>query len=374
MKILQVGKYFPPAPGGIERTSFLMSEHFTARGHRTDVLCFNSSPRSVVENQNGYTIFRAGIAGVLASQPLSLKYFLLFKKIRNNYDIIHFHSPNPLASLALFLFRPKAPVILFWHTDIYKQKLILFFYKPLLKWLVKYSRIIMGHTEAHLDHSDFSALFTGKSVVNHFTFYPEKRSAGRDEERIMTIKEGCHNKKIVFALGRLVYYKGFSYLVEAAQYLPEEYCVVIGGSGPLSDDLRQQVENLGLNNKVILPGRIDDEELQSWYESARVFVISSIVKTEMLGLVQLDAMYYGVPVVSTDIPGSGVPLVNRHGITGLVVPPEDPRALAEAVMAIDADERKYSAMSTAAVEHILSSFSAQSTVDSYLATAFPLLK
>ena len=136
---------------------------------------------------------------------------------------------------------------------------------------------------------------------------------------------------MVLSVGRLVPYKGYRYLVEAAALLPDDWKVVIGGSGPLQEELQGQITSLGLEGKVIMPGYLADNQLPAWFAACDVFVLGSIMKTEAFGIVQIEAMSCGKPVVTTRIPGSGTSWVNAEGESGLTVAPEDAPALAAAL-------------------------------------------
>ena len=114
--------------------------------------------------------------------------------------------------------------------------------------------------------------------------------------------------------------------------------MIIGGTGPLKDALQKKIDDLGLKEKVNLLGFVDDKDVPSWFSAADVFVLSSVMKTEAFGIVQIEAMSVGTPVVATRIPGSGVSWVNKEGVSGLNVEPRDPEALAKAILAITKDE------------------------------------
>jgi glycosyltransferase involved in cell wall biosynthesis len=136
--------------------------------------------------------------------------------------------------------------------------------------------------------------------------------------------------RLVFSLGRLVPYKGFDVLVCAAKALPPDVVVVIVGTGQLHADLQLQVDTNGLSDKVILAGYQDHATIQALYQRAELFCLPSVERSEAFGVVLIEAMSHGLPVVATQIKGSGVPWVNAHGISGLNVPVCDAEALANA--------------------------------------------
>jgi rhamnosyl/mannosyltransferase len=142
-------------------------------------------------------------------------------------------------------------------------------------------------------------------------------------------------RQVVLFVGRFVYYKGLEYLVDAMKYIDAHLLLV--GSGPLEHQIRRRVKAYGLEHRVSFAGRLSDQDLYGCYELADVFVLPSIESAEAFGLVQVEAMAHGLPVVNTDLQ-TGVPWVSRHGDTGLTVPPRDPKALAEAVNTILMDK------------------------------------
>ena len=160
-------------------------------------------------------------------------------------------------------------------------------------------------------------------------------------EEVEAVRRRFPDKKIVFSLGRLVAYKGYCFLIDAARYLGEEYVVLIGGTGALRESLERQVRESGLEDKVRLLGRVSDEELPAYYGACDVFCLSSVQKTEAFGIVQIEAMSCGKPVVATNIPKSGVSWVNAHGVSGLNVAPGNAEELATAIGEVTRDEETY---------------------------------
>jgi glycosyltransferase involved in cell wall biosynthesis len=143
----------------------------------------------------------------------------------------------------------------------------------------------------------------------------------------------------------LVPYKGFNVLIQAAQQLPKDSVVVIVGGGPLQQELQQAIKSAGVRDRVVLAGRLSDAALHALFERAILYCLPSTYRAEAFGVVLLEAMAYGLPIVASDIPGSGVPWVNQHGLSGLNVPVEDAKALADACNQILTSEvlrRKFS--------------------------------
>ena len=132
-------------------------------------------------------------------------------------------------------------------------------------------------------------------------------------------------------VGVLRYYKGLQYLLEAMPAIPARLMIV--GDGPMGPDLRAQAQSLGLGDHVVFAGRVSDAELPGYYHAADIFILPASERSEAYGLVQVEAMASGLPVVCTEL-HTGTTFVNRHGESGLVVPPKDPAALASAIVTL----------------------------------------
>ncbi|MCG9509834.1 glycosyltransferase, partial [Providencia rettgeri] len=158
---------------------------------------------------------------------------------------------------------------------------------------------------------------------------------------ISSIKAKYLNKKIIFSLGRLVYYKGFEYLVEACAKLPDNYVVLLGGNGEEKLKLIQKIKLLNLQDKFILLGFIKDTDLPSYFAACDAFCLPSIEKSEAFGVVQLESFLFNKPVVSCNIPGSGVSWVNQDNISGITVEPKNSDKLASALLTVTQDTTSF---------------------------------
>ena len=337
MRILQLGKFYP-IRGGVEKVEYDLMMGLSELGVDCDMMCALSEGGSQVMTLNE----NARLIGCrtwmkLAATMIAPEMIFSLRKRCQEYDVIHIHHPDPMACLALFLSGYKGKVVLHWHSDIEKQKMLLRFYMPLQKWLLKRADVIIGTTPAYLSASPYLKSVQDKCYCLPIGVEPITPS----EDKVAAVRSAYPGKKIVFSLGRLVAYKGFGYLVEAARYLSDDYVVLIGGAGPLEQELNSHIQAWGLENKVKLLGRISDEEVMSHYGACSVFCLSSVFKTEAFGIVQIEAMSCGKPIVATRIPGSGVAWVNEHKVSGLNVDPKDAKQLAESIMAIAEDEDAY---------------------------------
>lgn len=362
MKILQLGKFYP-VRGGVEKVMYDLTVGLSERGVNCDMLCALSqgSARVTVINNHARLIGCRTWMKVAATMISPSMIFSLRRRC-GEYDIIHVHHPDPMACLALFLSGYKGKVVLHWHSDIEKQKMLLKLYRPLQGWLLKRADLIVGTTPVYTAESPCLVHVQHKTVCLPIGIAP----IAPEQEKVETLKKKYPGKKIIFSLGRLVAYKGYKWLIEAARYLDDDYVVLIGGSGPLMCELMAEVETWGLEDKVRLLGRISEEDLPAYYGACTLFCLSSVQKTEAFGIVQIEAMSCGKPVVATRIPHSGVAWVNEHGKSGLNVAPKDAKGLADAIRTIADDELAYRKFAAGAEKRYRDTFTKEQMINNVL--------
>ena len=362
MKILHIGKFYPPYFGGIEKVNYDIVEGLNAKGVQTDVLCSNHNKGNAF-SEIPYKTYRSHTFKVIASTPLSCSLITTLRKIQDNYDIIHVHLPNPMANLAVFLTRPKAKIILHWHSDIIKQKKLLKLYSPLQTWLLKRADKIVITTPTYLEGSN-----TLKKYKNKITCIPigiDSQELSIDRNTLNVLKNKYQGNKIVFSLGRLVYYKGFEYLIDAARFLPNDIIILIAGIGELKEKLQEHISKHNLQDRVKLLGKISFEELGAYYQLCDIFCLPSTERSEAFGVVQIEAMVFGKPIISTSIKGSGVDWVNLNNVSGIIVPPKNADKLAEAITELLVDKEKYKRLSEGAKKRYEEIFTKDKMVDGF---------
>lgn len=364
MKILHLSKYYKPYSGGIEQVVADISEGCLSKGITSSVLAVNHSADSYDYDINGVHVYGCKSDYHYASADISIAYILKLRKIINNFDVIHVHLPNPLANLALFCANHKnKKIVVHWHSDIVKQKKLKILYKPLQQWLLKRADVIITTSPVYGECSEDLSAFKDKIRVIPIGINSENYPV--NPTLVEEIKQRYQNKKIIFSLGRLVYYKGFEYLVESAKFLSDDYIVLIGGNGEEKQKLIDLISKYQLENKVKLLGFVKDEELPSYFEASDIFCLPSIEKSEAFGVVQLEAFLFNVPVVSCDIKGSGVGWVNKNNVSGIVVPPKQPQALAEAFQSITAQPGNFGEVNKYFTENFHSRVMVESTAKLY---------
>lgn len=342
--ILQLGKFYP-IRGGVEKVAYDLMTGLSTNEIHCDMLCATVAGKGKTIRLNPYAqLMECHSWGKAAATMIAPSMITTLRKVCPSYDIVHVHHPDPMAALALALSGYKGKVVLHWHSDIQKQKYLLRLYRPLQDWLLRRADLIVGTSPVYLDESPFLKKVQQKTVCLPIGVPPILP----EPEAVDKLRKQYGEKKIVFSLGRLVAYKGFTHLVEAARFLKDDYVILIGGTGALKQALSQQIKRLGLENKVVLLGRIPENELPTYFGACKVFCLPSVQKTEAFGIVQIEAMSCGKPVVATRIPQSGVPWVNKHGVSGLNVMPGNAGELARAIQDIADNESVYDKYSTAA--------------------------
>ncbi len=357
MKILQLGKFYP-IEGGVDKVMLDLTMGLSERGVTCDMLCAANGAAQVVKvNEYGRVVATKTVLKMAATY-FSFAMVSFMRRRAAEYDVIHIHHPDPMACFALYFSGYKGKVVLHWHSDILKQKTLLKFYKPFQNWLIRRADKIVGTTPVYVAQS--KALSEVQDKVDYIPIgVADVSLSPADGQEIRNMYPG---RKIVYSLGRLVGYKGYEYLVKAAQYLPDDYMILIGGRGPLMDSLQTQIKELGVSDKVKLLGYISNEEFAAYYKACDVFCLSSIWKTEAFAIVQVEAMSCGKPVVATQIPESGVSWVNKHGYSGINVPVMDAKALADAILRIT-DEREYDHYAANARNHYMENFTYSKMID-----------
>lgn len=362
MKVLQLGKFYPPVKGGMETILALISER-TAEHVQNRVLVANSRASTIEERHGSVEVLRSAALTRIGAVAVCPK--MPFELAREDADLIVLHEPNPMALVAYFLARPGGRLIVWYHSDVIRPSWrYRLFYRPFLRFaLSRAVRIVvssptLGRSAPELQ--DFQA----KCTVIPFGIEARNLEAS-DAVRTHASEIRREAKQpIVLFVGRLVAYKGVDVLLEALTGL--HACGLIVGDGPLRAALEARARELDIAGRVRFLGSVVDDELAALYRACDVFVLPSVTRQEAFGVVQLEAMAAGKPVVSTDV-GTGVGWVNRHGETGYVVPPGDPVALREALRRLLADPALQKSMGDAAAKRVRSTFTLERMIDETLA-------
>ncbi|HEU4560701.1 MAG TPA: glycosyltransferase [Longimicrobium sp.] len=332
LKVLHLGKFYPPHPGGMETHLELLCR--TIRDEvDVEVIVSADGKQTVRETIDGVPVTRIGTRFTLSSASFNPG---MAKAIREaDAGIVHLHHPNPTAVLSYFAARPRGRLIVTYHSDIVRQKVLGPLVSPLIHAMLGRAYAIIASSPQYAASSPVLRRHEKRVRVIPFGIDAAEfqRVAASEVARIRE----RYGPRIVFGAGRLVYYKGFEYLVRAIQHVGGAR-LLIAGDGPLREPLAALVAELGVKDRVTLLGAVPD--LRPYYHAADVFALPAVARSEAFGIVQMEAMACGLPIVNTSL-DTGVPFVSPHGETGLTVPPADVGALAAALATLldDADLR-----------------------------------
>jgi glycosyltransferase involved in cell wall biosynthesis len=288
------------------------------------------STATVREVDGAVRLTRAGRRAALARLDLCPDLVPIFRQLRRTgCDLLHLHTPNPMMVLALALLRPRVPLVITHHSDIIRQRLLRYALSPFEQRAYARAAALLTDSPTYAAGSVLLQRHAGKTTALplglDLTPYrdPSAEALGH-AARLRAAYPG----PLWLAVGRLVYYKGLQVAVEALTRVPGTLLVI--GTGPLEGKLRRRAAELGVAERVVWRGYAGPEELVGAYHAATAFWFPSNARSEAFGLVQVEAMASGCPVLNAAIPASGVAWVSRHEETGLTVPVNDPAALASA--------------------------------------------
>ncbi len=314
------------------------------------VLVSNTGRATRRELVNGVDVTRLGTLATLASAPLNPG--LAGRLRESEADIVHLHLPHPGAVIAYLASRTRARLFITYHSDIVRQRILGRFFEPLLHRALSRAETIICTSPNYIESSPMLRRHRDRCVVIPFSI-PLEALLDRDLAAEAQLRR-TYGSRIVLAIGRLVGYKGYEYLVDAMQWIEGRLLII--GDGPLREPLRQRAAARGVATRVSFLGQVP--RVSSYLHASDVFVLPSIARSEAFGLVQLEAMACAKPVVNTAL-ASGVPYVSPHGETGLTVAPEDAKALAAAVNTLLDDERLRSVLGEAGRRRLESHFSVE---------------
>lgn len=330
LKVLQLNKYYYPHIGGIERVVQQVAEGLAEESEMT-VLVSAEDKRYHEEVMNGVRLIRLPRHIKFGSMPISFGLFGMLRKLAKEQDVIHLHMPFPIGDLACLLSGYKGKIVLWWHSDVVRQKKLMLLYKPVMKLMLKRADAIVVATEGHIEGSAYLKPYREKC---HIIPYGVELKMEEKADQYIAQKENRQSAeetrptRFLF-VGRYAYYKGCDVLLEAFAKVKNAE-LVMAGSGGREEQLKQKAKELGIAERTTFTGMMSEEELYKQYAVCDVLVLPSVARSEAFGLVQIEAMAFGKPVINTNLP-SGVPYVSIHEETGLTVEPGNTSKLAEAM-------------------------------------------
>jgi glycosyltransferase involved in cell wall biosynthesis len=333
LKIVHVGKFYSPCPGGIETHLQGLAEGQAARGHDVSVVCMAHTGSAGREARAGVTVHR--LARRLSVAKLDWVSNLVTTLKRLEADVLHVHVPNPTMILGLLRANPSTPIVVTYHSDNVAQRLRSAVFQLAERPFYRRVQRLLATSEAYAEGSRTLRRHLDKTSVVPLGIdlkLAEPTAAREEEAANLRCRYGT---PLWFGCGRLVRYKGFQIAIEALREAPGT--LLLAGEGPLRAELEREVERHGLRGRVHLLGHIDDALLRTSLVACDAFWFPSITRNEAFGLAQVEAMAAGKPVINCQIRHSGVPWVSEHMVSGLTVPVGDARAFARAATQLAAD-------------------------------------
>lgn len=350
LNILAVSPYFYPEGGGAEVYAYNIARRLVRKGHKITVLSSTHQGRNQEEIIDGIQIIRTKPDFCVSTTPIKLNLpFKLRQILKNNaFNLINLnfylvYYPDIGAIIGRTC---KIPSVLTYHNDIFKDDLLLGSVANIYSHSIQ--RLTLGLTKTVIvaspycyNESRFIRPFKGKAVWVPPGVDIEKYTVG-GSFAIHDTYELPHSVKIVLFVGglsRVYRLKGVDYLIKSfSRVLAEvgDVYLVLVGRGNLVTEYKAMSSSLGISERVIFTGFVDEERLINYYKSANLLVLPSTTIQEGFGMVLVEANACGKPVIGAKV--GGIKYVIRDGENGLLVPPRDSEALAEAITRLLCDD------------------------------------
>lgn len=362
-KFTQVTKYYAPFCGGIEAVAKQISDEINqSNDFDVEVLACANDHKTSKDVIDGVPVNRCGVDFIFKANPISWRFIWELSRVKT--DILHYQHPFIFAAIAHFIARPKyKKLTMTFCCDVVKQKYIMRVLNPI------YEKFISLVDEIHIlapdmiESSETLSKFKEKTTLIPYSIDLAQYDT-YDKAKVQAIKDDFKDKKILLFVGRLIYYKGISVLIEAMKTVSDDAVAVVIGTGTLEEELKERVKEENLSEKVVFKGFVPNEDLDAYYHACDVFLFPSITKAEAYGISQLEAMACGKPVINTWV-HTGVNYVSVDKETGLTVEPSNVEQLSEAINTLVEDEALIEKYGTAARKRVYDLFSLKINQEKY---------
>ena len=319
-----------------------MCRSAAALGVRSTVLVLSPNPNPSEVETDGHRVVRCPIDFTVSSARFGFRAIARLRSLATDADVLQFHYPWPFGDLALLSSRVRRPYVVAYHSDIVRQRLLRLAYRPLERRFLARASLLIASSPQYAATSPNLLRHEAKVRVVPLGLdpvtYPSVPSALLESWR-----ERIGGRFLMFH-GVLRYYKGLQFLLEAARRTQAR--IVIVGDGPMGAQLRSLSASLG-GNQPVFTGRIPEIDKRALLELCAGIVFPSFLRSEAFGISLMEGALYGKPLISCEL-GTGTSHINVHGVTGLVVAPADPQALAGAIDVVWNDPHQAAAWGAAA--------------------------
>ena len=355
-RVLHIGKFFYPSHGGIETFMHDLCQACHRQGSTQAVLVHRDKDQSPERIDHLTFPFlekleRVHQLGKLAYAPISPGFGRSLDRLLKDFkpQIIHLHLPNPSAFWVLFSKKAREiPWVIHWHADAYSPdfeamvKVLYPLYQPLESQLLQKAQRIVVTSPPYLQSSPALKRWQEKCCVIPLGLpatrltrisHPDRTGLWSSDNDQGTQKADRRPK--VLAVGRLTAYKGFDYLIQAIANTDAE--LIIAGQGHEAAKLHALIKRTNNTDRIRLVTEVSDPVRNALLFECDLVCLPSINRAEAFGITVLEAMAVGKPAIVSDIPGSGLPWLVEHNVTGWHTPPKDVDAIAHRLQELTRD-------------------------------------
>ena len=326
MRILQIAKFPEDFGGGIETAVFNLSK-YVAKTNKVVVVTSNVNRKHKQIKYKNFICYSLPTWFILFSTPITPSLIPYLIKHGSEFDVIQISLPNPMAVIAYLIAKPKGKLIVWYHSDVVRPFILSTLFMPLLLNMLKKASVIVAASNNYIRTSPLLKKFYNKTIVIPYGINLENFTVKEGKYELTKLRE-LFGAPLVLFIGRLVYYKGLTYLIKSMKALDAK--LVIIGRGPLENRLKALVKKNELTKRIFFQKVPSNDQIAKYIHACDAVVLPSIHRSEAFGIVLLEAMACGKPVITTEL-GTGTSFVCQDGVTGLVVPPKDSLGLKNAI-------------------------------------------
>jgi glycosyltransferase involved in cell wall biosynthesis len=334
------------AHGGTEIAAYNLAINMAKRGNEIEVFTTSIDSRESIEIYPNMRIHRNPTSFKIASANASFK--LIYKPLNYDLDIVHAHSPIPYSDIPALFYakRKKVPFILTYQFDgqstggsFMRNAGVGFYNKFFINKVLSSAEVIIATTEAYANESPFLKGYKDKIVIIPNGINIEEVTTVHTQEECRNMLGLPYDAPIILFFGSLVRYKGPDVLLKAFKTIKKEFPkakLIFAGRGEMFDELSNQALKLDLVNDVLFTGFVEEDKKPLYFKAADIFCLPSTTMAESFGIVNLEAMASGIPIVASNL--GGIPDIVKHGVNGLLAEPGNYQNLADNLLCLLKDE------------------------------------
>jgi len=335
------------AHGGTEIAAYNLAVNMAKRGNLVDVFTTSIDSKSSLELYPNLKVHRHGTSLKIASANPSIK--LIYNPLNYDMDIVHAHSPIPYSDLPALLYakRKKLPFILTYQFDgvetggsFARNAGVSLYNKLFIHKVLRSADVIIATTKSYAQESPFLRGYLDKIVVIPNGINVEEVTTPLTKEKSRDILGLPQNSKFILFFGSLVEYKGPDILLKAFKLVKKavpSVKLIFAGRGHMDNQLKVTAKQMNISDDVIFTGFVEDSEKPLYYKAADIFCLPSTTLAESFGIVNLEAMAAGIPIVSSNL--GGIPDIVKNGENGLLAEPNNVEMVAENLIKLLKDDK-----------------------------------